>query len=293
MLTDAEVARIKFEGGYSQLDIGAEPYIQWVAIFTQVIKPFMLGGALTTCSTQVPTPRALPTPTILTLVSTLNFNVGDSVIVDVDGLAESVTIQAILGTTITVLLELPHTGTYPVVDVTTSVSTTSNTIVTAIPQPPAQVVLTLASAVGFHINDTVIVDDDARQESTKVIAVSGNTITVYLAKGHAGTYQVTVEGGESIVRGILQILQTLQPLGGNARTLGGYLGQAADGAGIKKVDEIEFFGPSIVGGAGASLAGNTLQQTFALIEYWRDELYQCLGIYRLNDRRGGGCLSVY
>lgn len=292
-ITDSEIARIKWEGGYPLLDVGAEPYIQYVAIFTQVIKPFLLAGAITTSSTVVPTPKALPYPTILNLVSTLNMSVGDTVNVDVDDLAENVTIQAILGTTITVLLELPHTGIYPVVDVTSSTSTTSSTVVTAIPQPPALVTLTLTSATGFHVNDTIIVDDATRQEATKVIGVSGNTVTCYLMKGHQGTYQVTVEGGESIVRSILQILQTLQPLGGNYNSLGGYLGQAADGAGIKKVDEIEFFGPSIIGGSGPSLAGNTLQQTFALIEYWRDELYECLGLIRLNSRGGGGCISIY
>jgi len=293
-LTASEIARIKYEGGFSQLDLAAEPYVQWIAIFTQVIQPFLLGGALTTSSTIVPTPRALPAPVILTLVSTVGFAVGDTVSIDVDGLNEQVTIQFISGSTITVLLELPHTGTYPVTDQISSTTTTCSTIVPAIIQPPAQVILTLASATGFHVNDTVIIDDDIRQESARVTAVSGNTITVYLAKGHAGTYQVTVEGGESIVRSILQILQTLQPLGGNVRQLGGYLGQAADGAGIKKVDEIEFFGANAFAGTGPSLAGNTLQQTFALIEYWRDELFAALGIYRLNERgAGSSCISVY
>src|SRR5882762_10504014 len=216
-LTASEIARIKYEGGFSQLDLAAEPYVQWIAIFTQVIQPFLLGGALTTSSTIVPTPRALPAPVILTLVSTVGFAVGDTVSIDVDGLNEQVTIQFISGSTITVLLELPHTGTYPVTDQISSTTTTCSTIVPAIIQPPAQVILTLASATGFHVNDTVIIDDDIRQESARVTAVSGNTITVYLAKGHAGTYQVTVEGGESIVRSILQILQTLQPLGGNVR----------------------------------------------------------------------------
>jgi hypothetical protein len=292
-LTTSEIQRIKAELGFNLLNAGADVYVGGItAFFENVLQVYAQSGASTTCTTVIPTPTQLPTAVAITLASSSGFASGLQVLIDVDGLQEAVTIQSISGSVITVLLAKPHQGTYPVTIPSTGTVTSSTTVVPALPSPPTLASLTLASAVGFSANDTIIVDDGVRQESTKAISVIGNVVTCMLLKGHAGTYAVTVEGGESIIRSILQILQTLSPLGGNAGSLGGNLGGAADGAGIKKVDEIEFFGATSFAGTGASFAGNTLQQTLALIEYWRDQLASVIGIRRRN-KKCGGTLSQY
>src|SRR4029078_6356942 len=45
-----------------------------------------------------------------------------------------------------------------------------------------------------------VVDVDGRQERVTVQALSGATLTALFTGTHTGTYWVTVEGGESIVR---------------------------------------------------------------------------------------------
>lgn len=170
---------------------------------------------------------------------------------------------------------------------TAGASTTSSTAVTAASTPTA-VTLTLASATGFSAGDRIVVDVDSLQESAVVRSVSGATVTVLLSKAHAGTYPVTVEGGETIVRAILQKLQALSALaaGGEAGALGGL----SSSVGIKKVDEIEFFG----GGSSALGGASRLSELIKLQDYWRDELAHTLGVVRLNGRGGGGAsVSMY
>lgn len=209
-LTSAEVARLKYELGYNVLAVGAEPYVGVAVLFEQVIAPYTTAGASTTSSTAV-TAASAPTPATLTL----------------------------------------------------------------------------ASAVGFTAGDRVIVDVDSRQESATIQAVAGSTITLLLSKAHTGTYPVSVEGGESIIRGILQKLQALDGLssGGDA----GVLGSLGPTIGIKRVDEVEFFG----GGQGAGSGNSRLGEVRKLREMWRDELASVLGIVRLNGRSGAGSISVY
>ncbi len=116
---------------------------------------------------------------------------------------------------------------------------------------------------------------------------SATTIVVGLFKAHAGTYPVTVEGGESIIREKLQILRVLKgPYGGQ---LGGLLLRTTARAGIKKVDEVEFFG-----GAGALSEGQSpLSQVLQMIEWYRDELASDIGVPRQNGRGGGGSCEMY
>lgn len=156
--------------------------------------------------------------------------------------------------------------------------TTSATAVTAA-TTPTPVALTLASAVGFAAYDVVVVDVDGRQERATVQDLAGAVVTLQLSKAHSGTYPVTVEGGESIVRGILQKLQFIDGMssGGEAGALGGSI----ETSGIKKVDEIEFFGGAIAGVDRFKLISRAR-------EYWRDELAAALGLERLNGGRGGG-----
>ncbi len=164
---------------------------------------------------------------------------------------------------------------------TAGASTTSSTAVVAA-TTPTPTTLTLASVTGFSAGDTVIVDVDARQESATVQNVDGSTITALLSGVHTGSYPVTVEGGESIVRGILQKLQSIAGIGMAA---GGLMGSSTASVGIKKVDEVEFFG----GGEGSF---SRIAESQRLREYWRDELAAALGVVRLNAKNGA-TMSIY
>lgn len=140
--------------------------------------------------------------------------------------------------------------------------------------------LTLASATGFAAFARVVVDVDDLQEVATVRSISGSAITVPLLKAHSGTYPVTVEGGESIVRGLLTRLRNIDQS----------ISDASSSAGIKRVDEIEFFGDTVASSAFSVLTG---QQ-----KYWRSELCRVLfGVGDISQLRGGGRgasrLSVY
>lgn len=112
-LLDSELYRIKAELGYNVLTIGSEPYISHMALFDQVIAPYLQAGAQTTSTTAV-TAASTPTPVSLTLADASDFSSGDIVIVDVDSRQERATIQSLSGSSITLLLSLTHSGTYPV-----------------------------------------------------------------------------------------------------------------------------------------------------------------------------------
>ncbi len=207
-LTSSEVRRIKYELGYGLLSVAAEPYVSYVSLFDQIIQPYLTAGAATRSSTSV-TAADEPTPVTLTLVSAADFAVGDRVVIDVDARQESATIQALTGTSMTVLLMGTHSGSYP----------------------------------------------------------------------------VEVEGGCSIVRGILRKLQAINGLGASASF--DAISKALATAGIKKMDEIEFFG-------GDMTSQTRIGQVKSLQNYWRDELASVLGVVRLNaGGGGGGSVSMY
>lgn len=114
-LTTAELARIKYELGIPNYANAASPYVGGIlALFEQVIQPYLQGGAQTTSSTPV-TAASTPTLQTLTLASATGFAAGDIVIVDVDARQERATISALSGASATVQLTLDHSGTYPVV----------------------------------------------------------------------------------------------------------------------------------------------------------------------------------
>jgi len=60
-LLASELIRLKAELGFNVLSVGAEPYISIVALFDQVIAPFMTAGVVTTSTTSV-TAQGSPTP---------------------------------------------------------------------------------------------------------------------------------------------------------------------------------------------------------------------------------------
>lgn len=112
-LLDSEVARIQAELGYHVLTIGALPYVGFSQLFANVLQPYTSAGASTTSSTTVAAATS-PTPATLTLASGTGFASGVRVVIDVDDRQEIVTAQNVSGASLTVLLTLAHTGTYPV-----------------------------------------------------------------------------------------------------------------------------------------------------------------------------------
>lgn len=148
---------------------------------------------------------------------------------------------------------------------------------------PTPVSLTLVSATGFTVGDRVVIDVDSRQESATIQALTGTAMTVLLSLEHSGSYPIEVEGGCSIVRAILRKLQAINGLGASASV--DAISAALATAGLKKVDEIEFFG-------GVPSSQTRIGQVKALQNYWRDELASVLGIVRLSGG-GGGSVSMY
>lgn len=157
---------------------------------------------------------------------------------------------------------------------TAGAKTTSSTSVTAAFEP-TPVTLVLTSPTGFTECARVVVDVDGRQETATAQAISGSNLTVMLSKPHSGTYPVTVEGGESIIREIL----------GYIRATKEKMSESYGTGALKSVDEISFY-----------QAG---QQTyFGLLgdqlKYWRTELASALGLSAIANRRSAGStLSVY
>jgi hypothetical protein len=138
------------------------------------------------------------------------------------------------------------------------------------------VTLTLAVGTGFATGARVVIDVDDRQEVVTAELVAGTALTVLLTKAHAGTYPVTVDGGETIVRECLQLIRVYKDE--LARTFGtGSLAQ---------VDEIKFF----------QTRGNTaFDNLCAQIDWARDELAAALGVVNLRKmkRSAGSSISMY
>ena len=123
--------------------------------------------------------------------------------------------------------------------------TTSSTAVTV----PGATVLTLASVTGLAAASRVVLDVDASREVVTVRAVSGSTVSVVCSKLHGGTYPVEIESGLTIVRGILADLEAID----QQQRL------AIPQAGVRRVDEIEFFGKADGGSARAQLEAHRNQ----------------------------------
>jgi hypothetical protein len=173
----------------------------------------------------------------------------------------------------------PYISIYAVFDqviaayITAGSATTASTAVIA-STTPAPASITLASSSGFAEGARVVVDVDIRQEIATVQSLSGAVATVLLTKAHTGTYPVTVEGGESIVREILKELRDVQSK----------LLAAAGTAGLKRAEDIEWF--QGLNGVGSQLATIKEQR-----ELYRDELASALGVVNLHRYRAMSSLS--
>lgn len=161
--------------------------------------------------------------------------------------------------------------------------TTCLTAVSASSAPRAAA-LTLGSVVGFNLLDRVIVDvDDAAEEAT-IQSITGSAIVVRLSKAHGdgvNAYPVAVEGGESLVRLYLSRL----------RRIADRIDRFGARAGVKKADEIEFFGGAGRGGREPS-GFKTLEE---MQGYLRGELCKLLfGVGSIGQFGGaGGRVGVY
>lgn len=156
---------------------------------------------------------------------------------------------------------------------TAGAATTSSTAVTA-SSTPAQVSLTLALITGFSAGDSVVVDVDSRQEVATVQSVSGSTISLLLSRAHSGTYPVSVEGGETLIREDLRRLRELDDKIQATKT----------SAGLKSVGRgaVEWFGPS-----------STLTSLLSLQTTLRDRLASKLEVVNLwRLRQSGGLQSA-
>lgn len=201
-------------------------------------------------------------------------------------------IRAELGYNVLGIAALPYIGITAIFEsviqqyITAGATTMSSSPVTAALDPTPQS-LALVDATGFHIGDRVIVDVDSRQESATIQNISGVTLTALFSLSHTGTYPVTVEGGESIVREKLRELRDLQ-LGGTAGNAGA-MSKLKNRLGLKKVDDVEFYG-----GNGLMSQGESPQkQLTQMVETMRDELANVLGVARLNRRGGGTVCESY
>lgn len=157
-----------------------------------------------------------------------------------------------------------------------AVTSSSTAVVAASAPTPAA--LTLASATGFAAGDRVIVDVDARQEAATIQSIAGSAITVLLSLAHAGTYPVTVEGPESMLRGVL----------GKLREMGESIAGSSTSAGLRSVGRgaVEWYGD------GSSTVLRSLQ---SLQMHHRDELASMLGIANMwRERQSSGrAVSLY
>jgi len=132
------------------------------------------------------------------------------------------------------------------------------------------VTIELADGTGFKVGQVVIIDTDDLQERATVRALDTSgpnpIITVRLEKDHdpAG-YPVTVEGGLTIIRSLLTDLRAFDQPGSSS-----FL-KLRSRAGVKKVDEIEFFGDAKVG-------FTALSNMDALREYLRKQLATALNV---------------
>ncbi len=156
-------------------------------------------------------------------------------------------------------------------------TTTSATAVVAA-TTPTLVTLTLTDATDFDAGTAIVLDVDARQERATIESVTGSTVSLLLTGKHTGTYPVTVEGGETMVRETLNRI-----LGVKAQ-----IETMASTAGLKRAEDIEWY-QSKRGGSSA------LDDLKALLMHWRDELASILGVCNMWRMRqtSGQTLSIY
>lgn len=159
-------------------------------------------------------------------------------------------------------------------------STTSATRV-SVHDCPTPVALTLASVTGMTVGLRIAVDVDSLYEETTIQSVSGSIVTAPLALAHSGTYPVTSDGGEMIVRATLREIYLARK----------ELSDARSSAGVSQIDkgDVKLHGRSSHAGGASRIA-----ELQSLIAYWQDELAGVLGVANMRRARraSGGGISL-
>lgn len=195
--------------------------------------------------------------------------------------SEVIRLKAELGFNVLTVGAEPYIGVTSIFDqviapnLTAGAVTTSSTTVSE-RCGPQQATIALASATGFTVGARVVLDVDNRQETATLESLSGASATLLLSNQHSGTYPVTVEGGESIVREYLA----------NIRAVKAKMFDAFGEGMLKQVDEVQFYQSgklTLFGSLGTQLA------------FWRDELASVIGIPSLWSLKqaSGSRLAVY
>lgn len=140
-------------------------------------------------------------------------------------------------------------------------------------------VLTLASITDYASGQRVVLDVDDARETVTIRNVIGSTVDVVCRYLHSGVYPVEVESPLTIVRGLLSDLISMEQ----------YQRKAPASAGLKRVDEVEWFGAQGEKTIGAELAARR--------QALRMELAEACGIgWVIRQgiaRRSGGSVEVY
>ena len=161
-------------------------------------------------------------------------------------------------------------------------TTSATAVTTSTTGATVPVTIVLTSATGFTSGDRVVVDVDARQEEATTQSLSGTSLTVQLKLAHSGTYPVTVDGGETIIRRLLRRIRAVQDQLGSSASL-----QSAGSGGLAQVDEIRWH-PSGADGWSSTTFGALSKELMRL----RDELASALGVQNLFRLRQGYGLSM-
>lgn len=168
----------------------------------------------------------------------------------------------------TIILDYVQSSDVAAVTSSTTVSSAGPTLITP------------SSTTGFVAGMKIVLDCDASRETVTLRAVVGGAFSVVCRKTHSGTYPIEVESGLTLVRGLLSDLVLLEEI-------------ERDGwpsLGLKKVDEVEWF--------GASEGGDLSQRARAARAAGRDRLAVMVGLTDvLNAQRamqsGGGAFEVW
>lgn len=110
-LTDDELARIRLELGDHVLDAGAFPYADLRSVYA-IVRDHVVSSSVAPTTSATPVTDA--GPALLTLASVVGLATSSRVQLDVDDARETVTVRAVIGSTISVICRKAHAGTYPV-----------------------------------------------------------------------------------------------------------------------------------------------------------------------------------
>lgn len=173
-LTDDELARIKAEVLDNVLDQQATPWFDVRAIY-EVLRDNVRSSSVspTTSATAV----TAPGPTVLTLASATGYVAGQKVQIDCDAERETVTIRAVVGSTISVICRKSHSGTYPVE--VESPLTLVRGVLSDLAMIETGAALDSLEAVGLKQVDEVVFRDD--ETLTRAVARARNQLRERLA----------------------------------------------------------------------------------------------------------------